>query len=227
MVCCKYTTLSRVQLHVQAQRLRNAGPPAVFSVSSASPFRHFVSNSSFPPTAFRCRSTTCVYYPYTAIRLISSPFACVTYLQIANLALASFVTNAFDPSLPYCVRHTSTDGRGATMRYPIGGVSPGSVSSASAHHGEDGTLLPVHVGRLPLRRLTLRRLTLRISHPPPRESRALSRKKQNTTNQTVLLFKPLPHPNSAQLKPTLTSIHSNQTHPFPIAFPKKFSPIQN
>eukprot|EP01046_Picozoa_sp_COSAG06_P118005 COSAG06_NODE_65132_length_257_cov_3.367089_1_plen_32_part_01 len=31
------------------------------------------------------------------------------------------------------------------MRYPIGGVSPGSVSSASAHHGEDGTLLPVHV----------------------------------------------------------------------------------
>ena len=107
------------------------------------------------------------------------------------------------------------------MRYPIGGASPGSVSSASAHHGEDGTLLPVHVERLPLRRLTLRRLTLRISHPPPRESRALSRKKQNTTNQTVLLFKPLPHPNSAQLKPTLTSIHSNQTHPFPIAFPKK------
>jgi hypothetical protein len=49
MVCCKYsvnTTLSRAQLHVQAQRLRNAGPPAVFIISSTSPFRHSVSNST-------------------------------------------------------------------------------------------------------------------------------------------------------------------------------------
>jgi hypothetical protein len=32
------------------------------------------------------------------------------------------------------------------VKDPIGGPILDSVSSASAHHGEDGTLLPVHVG---------------------------------------------------------------------------------
>eukprot|EP01046_Picozoa_sp_COSAG06_P062191 COSAG06_NODE_13937_length_1204_cov_1.952941_1_plen_150_part_10 len=106
------------------------------------------------------------------------------------------------------------------MKYPIGGPFPQRQLSQRPSRWGRHTLAGTR-GAITLRLLTLRLLTLRISHPPPRESRALSRKKQNTTNQTVLLFKPLPHPNSAQLKPTLTSIHSNQTHPFPIAFPKK------
>ena len=58
------------------------------------------------------------------------------------------------------------------VKDPIGGPILDSVSSASAHHGEDVALLPVHAERLPLRLLTLRRLTLRISHPPPRRSAA-------------------------------------------------------